>query len=152
MLQSHYTVCNAATGGSEVKGTWDLSVLLCNFLHLYLLQDIKFKKCPEVHVSFSIMVSSGYLPSRRTAGLFGGFIPSFLRNLHAALHGGFINLHSHQQCGSLRTTPSPAFIARRFWWEVGRRLRREGTYVYLRLIQLVCGRSQFNTVKQLSSH
>ena len=66
MLQLHCAVCNTplgevlqhTTGGGEVKATWGLSVLLCNFLHLYLLQDIKFKKCHEVYMSFSIMVSS----------------------------------------------------------------------------------------------
>ena len=29
-----------------------------------------------VHVSFSIMVSSGYMPSSGIAGLYGSFIPS----------------------------------------------------------------------------
>ena len=115
MPQLHCAVCNTplgevlqhTTGGGEVKATWGLSVLLCNFLHLYLLQDIKFKKCHEVYMSFSIMVSSGYLPSRATAGLFGGFIPSFLRNLYAVLHSGCINLHSHQQCKRVPFSPHP---------------------------------------------
>ena len=30
-----------------------------------------------IHVSFSILVSSGYMPSGGAAGLYGGFIPSF---------------------------------------------------------------------------
>ena len=30
-----------------------------------------------VHVPFSILVSLGYMPSGGTAGLYGGFIPSF---------------------------------------------------------------------------
>ena len=30
-----------------------------------------------VHVSFSILVSSGYMPSSGIAGLYGGYIPSF---------------------------------------------------------------------------
>ena len=29
------------------------------------------------HVSFSVLVSSGYMPSGGAAGLYGGFIPSF---------------------------------------------------------------------------
>ena len=41
-----------------------------------------------VHVSFSVSVSSGYMPSSGIAGLYGGFIPSFLRNLHTILHSG----------------------------------------------------------------
>ena len=36
----------------------------------------------SVHVSFSIMVSSGYMPSNGIAGLYDSFIHSFLRNLH----------------------------------------------------------------------
>ena len=34
-----------------------------------------------VHVSFSVLVSSGYMPRSGIAGPHGGFIPSFLRNL-----------------------------------------------------------------------
>ena len=31
-----------------------------------------------VHVSFSVLVSSGYMPSSGIAGSYSGFIPSFL--------------------------------------------------------------------------
>ena len=34
-----------------------------------------------VYVSFSILVSSGYMPRSGIVGLYGGFIPRFLRNL-----------------------------------------------------------------------
>ena len=64
----------------------------------------------EIHVDFSILVSSEYMPRSGIAGshgIAGGFNPSFLRNLHTISCSGCIYWHSHQQCKSIPFSSHP---------------------------------------------
>ena len=70
-----------------------------------------------VHVPFSIMVFSEYMPSNGIAWSCGSFVFSFLSNLHTILHSNYqFTLSPIGHEGSLFSTPSPAFIVYRFFF------------------------------------
>ena len=70
-----------------------------------------------VHMSFSIMVFSGHMPSRGISGSYGSFIPSFSRNLHSVFFS-YINLHFFQLCKMFPFSPHPhrIYCLQIFFW------------------------------------
>jgi len=48
-----------------------------------------------IHVSFSILVSSGYMPGSGITASYSCLFLSYLRNLHTIFHNFSINLQSH---------------------------------------------------------
>ena len=77
---------------------------------------VKKAERQSVPVSFSVMVSSRYMPSSEPLKSYGSFTFSFSRNLHTLLHSGCNKLHFHQQCKRVSFSPHPpTFIVCRYF-------------------------------------
>ena len=71
-----------------------------------------------IHVSFSILVSSGYMPRSESAGSYGGFIPTFffkgISILSFIVAVSMYIATNVQEC-YVFSTPSPSFIVCRLF-------------------------------------
>ena len=74
------------------------------------------QSCEFAHVSFWIVIFSGYMPSSGLSGPYGSFSPSFLSNcILFSIMAVSIYIPTILKGGSLFSTLSPAFIICRFF-------------------------------------
>ena len=92
--------------GFSIVNKAEVDCFSCNSLAFSMIQQMARVNI-GVYVSFSVMVSSGYMPSCGIAGTYGSFTPSFLRDLRTVLHSGCISLHFYQQSKKVSFSPHP---------------------------------------------
>ena len=105
----------------SLQCVWLFATLWTAALQASLSMGFSMQECWSglnigVHVSFSILVSSEYMPNSGIAGSYGGFISSFQKESPYYLPCWLYQFifPPTVQDASLSSTPSPAFIVCRF--------------------------------------
>jgi hypothetical protein len=77
------------------------------FQNMAIVNRAAKNRVVQVTLLYPSLHSFGYIPRSGIAGSYGRSSFSFLRQFHIVFCSGYTNLHSHQQCIRVSSTPLP---------------------------------------------